>query len=294
MLRDSLEQTFPVHLPHELKQANQCGWQDERVTDGADDSSVEDENPDQPAGESTKRSRPSSSIGSASVGMGGADRAMSQALTSFDTSSAISQILKNLDTTSAISKALTNIDTTSAISQILKNLDTTSAISQALTNIDTTSAISKALTNLTATDFVTRTVGRGFTSPSMDSKWFDSAAHDVLSELGLQSSVEPDVIPFAPSLDDSAYAVFQAHAPDVAQAIDAAAERVRTPFWATSTVRNALAWFVASVVVIVYVGGTVLWPPWGAVVVALLGVGGVTAPGAYKSITSGGERRSDS
>ena len=268
MLRDSLEQTFPVHLPHELKQANQCGWQDERVTDGADDSSVEDENPDQPAGESTKRSRPSSSIGSASVGMGGADRAMSQALTSFDTSS--------------------------AISQILKNLDTTSAISQALTNIDTTSAISKALTNLTATDFVTRTVGRGFTSPSMDSKWFDSAAHDVLSELGLQSSVEPDVIPFAPSLDDSAYAVFQAHAPDVAQAIDAAAERVRTPFWATSTVRNALAWFVASVVVIVYVGGTVLWPPWGAVVVALLGVGGVTAPGAYKSITSGGERRSDS
>ena len=260
------------------------------MTDGADDKSVEPPTPYQPTGDPTPSPRLPNSIGSTWMGVGGAH-------------SAISQMLKNIDATSAFSKALTNVDTPSAISQILKNIDATSAFSKALTNVDTPSAISKALTNvdtpsaisqilksLKATEFVTRAVGGGFANPSMYSEWFDSAAHDVLAELGLQGSVEPDIIAFAPSLDDSAYAILRTHAPDIAQAIDAAAERVRTPFWRTSTVRNALAWIVASVVVILYVGGTVLWPPWGVVVVALLSAGGVSARSAYKSITGGGER----
>jgi len=247
------------------------------MTDGADDKSVEPPTPYQPTGDPTPSPRLPNSIGSTWMGVGGAHSAMSQ-------------MLKNIDATSAFSKALTNVDTPSAISQILKNIDATSAFSKALTNVDTPSAISQMLKSLKATDFVTRAVGGGFANPSMYSEWFDSAAHDVLAELGLQGSVEPDIIAFAPSLDDSAYAILRTHAPDIAQAIDAAAERVRTPFWRTSTVRNALAWIVASVVVILYVGGTVLWPPWGVVVVALLSAGGVSARSAYKSITGGGER----
>ncbi len=136
-------------------------------------------------------------------------------------------------------------------------------------------------------DLVTRVVGGGFSGPSMRSEWYDSTARHVLADLGLLGPVGPDVIRFTPSYDDSAYAVLEAQAPDVAQAISAAAERVTSPFWSKSTVRNSLGWLVATVVVILYVGGTVLWFPWGAVVVALLSSGGVTAPNVYRGITKG-------
>ena len=248
------------------------------MTDGADEESVEPK---------ASQPRPSEQkMASGSFALNG------PAFKGLDTGSAMSQMLKGLDTGSAMSQMLKGLDTGSAMSQMLKGSDTGSAMSQMLKGSDTGSTMSQMLKGLNTTDLLTRVVGAGFTGPSMPSGWFDSIAHRVLADVGLQGLAEPEVIQFTPSLDDSAYAVLEAQAPDIAEAINAAAEQVTTPFWSTSTVRNSLAWLVAGVVVILYVGGTVLWPPWGAVAVALLSAGGVTAPSVHRSIAKGGERRS--
>ena len=89
-----------------------------------------------------------------------------------------------------------------------------------------------------------------------------------------------------PTRDSSAYLAILEVSPETAAAIDDAAALIRTPFWSRVVVRNTLAWFLATVVGLAYVGGTVLFPPWGPVMVALLSAGGVTVPETYRSIAA--------
>mgnify|MGYP000047029375 CR=1 FL=1 len=116
---------------------------------------------------------------------------------------------------------------------------------------------------------------------------YAGALRELFSDLDLPtfdaSTVGFDV---EPTRDSSAYLAILEVSPETAAAIDDAAALIRTPFWSREVVRNTLAWFLATVVGLAYVGGTVLFPPWGPLVVALLSAGGVTVPETYRSIAA--------
>ena len=110
----------------------------------------------------------------------------------------------------------------------------------------------------------------------------DDAATTLLETLGIEAEVDDSVPILLPSDDDLAYDVISEADPDLAQAVDMAAGKVRTPFWNTRQVRNALAWMLVSVAIGLYVVGAVLPFPWGTVLNTLLGLSGVSAIDAYR------------
>ncbi len=145
------------------------------------------------------------------------------------------------------------------------------------------------LDRLSATTIALQTVGRGFTEPSIILPGYDRVARQMLSELGLQYSWSAEEeLPFTPSSDDTAFAIIQAQVPEAANAMDTAVEQLSTPFLSRRSVRNSLAWLCATLVVVAYIGGAVLPPPWGTIVLTLLGVSGTSAHSAYKAIAPGG------
>ncbi len=110
---------------------------------------------------------------------------------------------------------------------------------------------------------------------------YESAARTLLEEVGIPTeAAQEDALQFHPTDDTRAYDVIAEHAPEVAQAIEDAAERVRTPFWRISAVRNAMAWMVFGIVLAAYVGGVILPFPWNAIVPGVLATAGVTGPSA--------------
>ena len=119
---------------------------------------------------------------------------------------------------------------------------------------------------------------------------FHEAAHALLDDVGLRGDevdlagdeVDLDEVAFAPSDDDRAYEAIHQAAPVIADAVDAAAASVKTPFWSTRAVRNALAWMLVSLAVTGYVLGAVLPQPWGTILSTVLGLSGVSAVDAYK------------
>ena len=145
--------------------------------------------------------------------------------------------------------------------------------------IDTT-ALSQAVAAMAAMPTIKSTMGTSrFTESYLAATRSLFASLDV-GDLGLSG------VDMAPIGDDAAYRAIASASPETAAAIDAAAEQVRLPFWSRVFVRNALAWLLVSVIFTAYVAGTVLFPPWGAVVVAILSASGVTGPSAYKKLAA--------
>lgn len=126
-------------------------------------------------------------------------------------------------------------------------------------------------------------------SPQSSGRAFQDSKFDqshVPQTLGIEAEVDDSVPILLPSDDDLAYDVISEADSDLAQAVDMAAGKVRTPFWNTRQVRNALAWMLVSVAISLYVVGAVLPFPWGTVLNTLLGLSGVSAIDAYRLAAS--------
>jgi len=190
---------------------------------------------------------------------------------------------RDVEATSAMASA----PTTSTTNEILRNwkpIDTT-ALSQAIgamatlptTKLIDTTALSQAIGAMATT-------GRFMRSSRFADSYIE-ATTTLLASLDI-GDLDLDGLDVGPTRDSAAYEAIAAASPETAAAIDAAAEHVRLPFWSRVVVRNTLAWLLASIIVSAYVAGTLLFPPWGALVVAILSAGGVTGPSAYKAVAA--------
>ena len=98
------------------------------------------------------------------------------------------------------------------------------------------------------------------------------ATRRLFEDLGLdEESVSTD-LSFSYAADARAYEALLEVAPDVAAAVDRAAEGTRTAFWSRNAVRNSLSWLLVGLILLLFVGGTFI-PTWGALLVNTLSGG---------------------
>jgi len=114
---------------------------------------------------------------------------------------------------------------------------------------------------------------------------YRTAVDALLRSIGFDHESELPDMSVGPTSDDTAFRVIAQASPETAAAIALAADKARNPLLPAHIIRNMLAWLMVGLIVVAYVGGSVLFPPWGSVVVALLGVSGVTAPAVHKKIS---------
>ncbi len=192
---------------------------------------------------------------------------------SADTENMPKQVLtaSGLDTSRLFEPFARGLDTSRLVEQIIGPLNTHTFAEQFARGLDTSRLAEQLLAS---------------SAPQIRLVAYDEAARHLLRELRVQADTQSDPIPFVPSSNDSAFRAIEQAAPEVAAAIDMAAANTRISFWKKKVVRNARAWLLVTLVIVAHVGGTVLFPPWGSIVVALLSAGGVSAPGVYKHVAA--------
>ncbi len=114
---------------------------------------------------------------------------------------------------------------------------------------------------------------------------YRTATEALLRSIGFDHESELPNLGVRPTSDDTAFRMIAQASPETATAIALAADKARNPLLSAHIIRNMLAWLVVGLIVVAYVGGTVLFPPWGPIVVAVLSASGVTAPVAHKKIS---------
>ncbi|PKQ21742.1 MAG: hypothetical protein CVT65_16990 [Actinobacteria bacterium HGW-Actinobacteria-5] len=165
-------------------------------------------------------------------------------------------------------------DTTSALAAAGASMAAAEALQPVWSKFDTTSALAAAGA-VAATKHAVASVGGSIPG-------FDDVAHSLLEELQLVTDEGEEAVAFAPSDDDRAYAVLKEAAPEVAEAVDVASSKVKTPFWSRRAVRNSLAWTLLTIALALHALGAVLPEPWKSILGALLGAGDISAFSAYK------------
>jgi hypothetical protein len=106
---------------------------------------------------------------------------------------------------------------------------------------------------------------------------YDRAARRLLSDLGIGVRGDDESLPFAPTDDDRPYLIIAQAAPEVAQAIDRAADAAALPFWRQPQVRNSLAALVFVILMTLRASGVEIPPPWSNIVDVLTGAAGYSA-----------------
>ena len=101
-----------------------------------------------------------------------------------------------------------------------------------------------------------------------------NATRLLFEDLGLGEESIPDDLYLSFSADSRAYEALTELAPNVADAVDRAAETVRSPFWSRDAVRNSLSWLLVTLVITLFIGGTFV--PWGGALINAVG-GGLAA-----------------
>ena len=186
------------------------------------------------------------------------------------------------DVAGAMLKEFKNVDIARAMLKEIRPIDVSGPLLRQIRALDVAGPLRRQIGLMGAKRMVVEALGPGFDGPSMRLKSFESTARELFDALDLDTAALGTEVLFTPSLDDTAFDAIKDEAPDVAQIIEQVASHAALPFWSRRAVRNALAWFLGTVVVVAYVGGAVLLPPWGAIVAALLSGSGVTAPAAFR------------
>ena len=142
-----------------------------------------------------------------------------------------------------------------------------------------------ALRSIVAPRFATSMLSSVQPSRSgMETAGFRTSAEALFETMGLEDTSDLTEVDIRPTTDESAFLAIAGASPEVAAAISSAAENAGNPLLPAHVIRNMLAWLVVIVIVVAYIGGTVLFPPWGPVLVASLSASGLTAPAAYGRI----------
>ena len=145
---------------------------------------------------------------------------------------------------------------------------------------------SRALRQVVAAPRIVDSILSSIRVPSVASvAGYRTATEALLRSMGFDHESELPGLSVRPTSDDTAFRVIAQASPETAAAISLAADKARNPLLPSHIIRNMLAWLVVGLIVIAYVVGTVLFPPWGPIVVALLSSSGATAPAVYRKIS---------
>jgi len=145
---------------------------------------------------------------------------------------------------------------------------------------------SRALRQVVAAPRIADSILSSIRVPSVASvAGYRTATEALLRSMGFDHESELPDLGVRPTSDDTAFRVIAQASPETAAAISLAADKARNPLLPAHIIRNMLAWLVVGLIVIAYVVGTVLFFPWGPIVVALLSSLGVSAPAAHKKIS---------
>ncbi len=145
---------------------------------------------------------------------------------------------------------------------------------------------SRALRQVVAAPRIVDSILSSIRVPSVASvAGYRTATDALLRSMGFDYESELRGLSVRPTSDDTAFRVIAQASPETAAAISLAADKARNPLLPSHIIRNMLAWLVVGLIVTAYVVGTVLFPPWGPIIVALLSSSGATAPAAYKKIS---------